>query len=195
MFAAAPDTLFIVAAGNDNSNNDIRPDYPANIESDNKIVVAATVGYKSLAEFSNYGATKVDVAAPGVAISSTAPTNAYIALSGTSQAAPYVTNVIAAIKDVNPALTGRDLKSIVLGTVDVKAWLKGRVATSGIVNKARALKAAELAKTQTVDLAISNARVTMADVPVEKSFANRPMALNFKFKPVRPSLLIKKITE
>lgn len=192
MFNAAPNTLFTIAAGNDSSDNDKYPDYPADIQADNKIVVAATMGYKALAEFSNYGATKVDVAAPGVAINSTVPTHAYFPLSGTSQATPYVTNIIAAMKDLNPALTARDLKSIVLGTVDVKSWLKGKVKTSGIVNKARALKAAELAKSQTVDLAISNARAAVSDVPVQKSFNAKPMGLGFKFKPVRPSLVIVK---
>jgi subtilisin family serine protease len=133
------------------------------------------------------------VAAPGVAITSTAPTNVYIALSGTSQATPYVTNIIAAMKDVNPALSARDLKAIVLGTVDVKLWLKGKVKTSGIVNKPRALKAAEFAKSQTVDLAISKARATILDVPVEKSLSVKPSGLTLNFKPLRPSLLIPKI--
>jgi len=193
MFSAAPETLFTIAAGNDESNNDLYPDYPADIQADNKIVVAATLGYKQLASFSNYGGTKVDVAAPGVAILSTAPTQAYIPLSGTSQATPYVTNIIAAMKDLNPALKARDLKDIVLGTVDVKNWLKGKVKTSGIVNKPRALKAAELAKTMTVDKAISMAKVTIADVPVEKSFTfGKKLNFNMNFKPVRPSLLIKK---
>ncbi len=192
MFAAAPNTIFTIAAGNDSSNNDLFPDYPADIPADNKIVVAATLGYKSLADFSNFGATKVDVAAPGVAIISTAPTNTYIPLSGTSQATPYVTNIIAAMKDVNPALSARDLKAILVGTVDVKSWLKGKVKSSGIVNKPRALKAAQLAKTTTVDLAISNARVIIIDVPVEKSLSIKPAGLGFAFKPIRPSLLIKK---
>ncbi|MGZ3787813.1 MAG: S8 family serine peptidase [Bacteriovorax sp.] len=192
MFAAAPNTLFAIAAGNDSSNNDLNADYPADILADNKIVVAATQGYSALASFSNYGATKVDVAAPGVAITSTAPTNAYIPLSGTSQATPFVTNIIAAMKDLNPALSARDLKAIVLGTVDVKLWLRGKVKTSGIVNKARALKAAEFAKSQNVDLAISNARATIADVPVAKSLSLRPAGIKLDFRPIRPSLLIKK---
>lgn len=195
MFAASPNSLFTIAAGNDNSNNDLFPDYPANIDAENKIVVAATLGYKMLAKFSNYGATKVDVAAPGVAITATAPTNAYIALSGTSQAAPYVANIISMVKDVNPALSAREMKAIILGTVDVKTWLRGRVKTSGIVNKARALKAAGLSKTQALDLAITNARAIIADVPVEKSFGHKMLDVNLNFKPVRPSLFIPKITE
>lgn len=189
MFNAAPNTVFCVAAGNDSSNNDRNPDFPASIPAANKIVVAATLGYKSLASFSNFGPTKVDVAAPGVAITSTAPTNAYIPLSGTSQATPYVTNMIASMKDINPALSARDLKAIVLGTVDVKEWLRGRVVTNGIVNRPRALKAAELAKVKNITLAISEAKATIADVPVEKSFLNsEPVDLGFKFKPIRPVL-------
>lgn len=191
MFAAAPDTLFIIAAGNDASNNDALPDYPSAIQAPNKIVVAATLGYSEIADFSNFGATKVDVAAPGVAIQSTAPANNYVYMSGTSQAAPFVTNAIAQAKDINPALSASDLKSIILKTVDVKAWLKGKVVTSGIVNKARVNRAAELSKTMNVEVAISKAKAEIADVVVPKSFAKRLPGMDLKYKPVRPSLLVK----
>lgn len=191
IFKVAPKTLFIIAAGNDSSDNDKLPDYPADIQAENKIVVAATFGYTEIAEFSNFGATKVDVAAPGVAINSTGPVQSYISMSGTSQAAPFVTNAIALAKDVNPALTAVDLKSIILKTVDVKPWLKGKVATSGIVNKARVLKAAELSKTMNVEVAINKAKAEIADVAVTKSFAKRLPGMNLKYKPVRPSLLVK----
>jgi len=191
MFKAAPNTLFIIAAGNDTSDNDKLPDYPANIQADNKIVVAATFGYSEIAEFSNFGATKVDVAAPGVAIQSTSPTQAYLHMSGTSQAAPFVTNAISLAKDINPALTARDLKSIILKTVDVKPWLAGKVATSGIVNKERVKRAAELSKTMNVEVAIAKAKTEVADVAVTKSFARRLPGMKLNFKPVRPSLLVK----
>ncbi len=191
MFNVAPNTLFVIAAGNDNSNNDLNPDYPADIQAENKIVVAATLGYKKLADFSNYGATKVDVAAPGVGISSTAPTNTYIALSGTSQATPFVTNVIGLIRDINPALTARDIKTIVYATVDVKSWLRGKVKTSGIVNKDRALKAAELSKSQSLDKAISNAKISVADVISPKSFNVNKFREDLNYRPYRPSLFIK----
>lgn len=191
MFAVAPKTLFIVAAGNDSSDNDALPDYPADIQAPNKIVVAATLGYSELAEFSNYGATKVDVAAPGVAILSTTPNQASFPLSGTSQAAPFVTNAISQAKDANPALSAADIKAIILKTVDVKSWLKGKVATSGIVNKARVLRAAELSKTMNVELAISKAKAEIADVATPKSFAKRMPGMKLNFKPVRPSLLVK----
>ncbi len=195
MFKAAPNAVFVVAAGNDSSDNDLMPDYPADIQAPNKIVVAATLGYSEIAEFSNFGATKVDVAAPGVAINSTAPTNIQMPLSGTSQAAPFVANVIGLAKDVNPALGPIDLKSIVLKTVDVKVWLKGKVATSGIVNKARVLRAAELSKTMNVEVAIAKARAEVADVVSPKSFNKRRLGMNINYAPVRPSLLVKRIAE
>jgi subtilisin family serine protease len=191
MFAAAPNTVFCIAAGNDSSDNDAHPDYPSSILADNRIVVAATKGNSSLADFSNYGARKVDLAAPGVAINSTAPENNYIPLSGTSQATPYVVNTIAIMKDINPKLSARDVKLIVLGTVDVKPWLKGKVLTSGIINKARALKAAELSKTVNTDVAISKSKTLIADAPVLKSMESlENPKLDFKFIVKRPSLLI-----
>ena len=193
MFKVAPKTLFVIAAGNDSSNNDAFFDFPANIQAANKIVVAASLGYTELADFSNYGVQTVDVAAPGVAIQSTSPNQTYVHMSGTSQAAPFVTNVIALMKDLNPALTAADLKSIIFGTVDVKSWLKGKVATSGVVNKARALRAAELAKTTNVAQAIAKSKVEIADVAVTKSFVGkRSLDMKLNIKPFMPSLLVKK---
>jgi subtilisin family serine protease len=194
IYQAAPNTIFAVAAGNDTLDIDKFPDYPADIQADNKIVVAATLGYSSLAEFSNYGATKVDVAAPGVAITSTAPTNAYIPLSGTSQAAPFITNVVAQIKDINPNLSIRDVKALVLQTVDVKSWLAGKVRTSGVVNKDRATKAALYSKTMNITIAITKARAEVGDVLVNKSFENMSFEkLDINYRPVRPSLMIKMV--
>ena len=80
--AACPNTLFVVAAGNDGLNNDTNPHYPCNYGAPpdnlpNVICVGATDQGDSLAGFSNYGAS-VDLAAPGVGIPSTWP--AYDAL-------------------------------------------------------------------------------------------------------------------
>jgi subtilisin family serine protease len=63
--------LLIAAAGNELVDNDQSPSYPASYDLSNVIAVAATDGSDSLAAFSNYGATSVDVAAPGVGIYST----------------------------------------------------------------------------------------------------------------------------
>ena len=63
--------LFITAAGNETTNNDQTPSYPANYDLPNIIAVAATDSSDRLASFSNFGKSKVHVAAPGVSIFST----------------------------------------------------------------------------------------------------------------------------
>jgi subtilisin family serine protease len=159
---AATNTLFVFAAGNDGSNNDQLPVSPANVEAENKIVVAATLGTEKLASFSNHG-IKVDVAAPGVIIKAAIPGNQYLELSGTSMAAPFVTNVAARLKDLNPSLSPAGLKRLLCETVDVKPWLQGKVRTSGIVNPHRAYKAAELSAKIGLDAAIMQSKVSVAD--------------------------------
>lgn len=156
--AASPNTLFVFAAGNEGSNNDEVPSSPTNVEAENKISVAATLGDQALATFSCYGAKNVEVAAPGVGILSTMPTGGYLAVSGTSQAAPYVANIAAKVKDVNPKLGFRDIKRIIMETVDVKPWLMGKVKTNGLVNRERAIRAAELTRTLDVARAIAQSK-------------------------------------
>ena len=65
--------IFCAAAGNDASDNDSSPTYPAGYQLTNMIVVAASDQQDQLAGFSNYGVTNVDLAAPGVNILSTTP--------------------------------------------------------------------------------------------------------------------------
>ncbi len=63
--------IFVAAAGNDGVNNDVDPHYPAGYALPNIISVAATDPNDALAWFSNYGATSVDLGAPGYDIFST----------------------------------------------------------------------------------------------------------------------------
>jgi cell wall-associated protease len=154
---SSPQTLFVIAAGNDGTDNDQFPTFPSNVRIANAISVAATNGYSSLAAFSNYGKLSVDVAAPGVAILSSVPSldnQMYLPLSGTSMAAPYVTGVASRIKDINPALSPSQIKEILMGTVDRKEWLIGKVVSGGLINSERAYIAAEKAKTMDISKAI-----------------------------------------
>jgi len=57
--------VVVVAAGNDDSDNDVAPTYPCNFTHDNLLCVAALDQAYGRAGFSNYGATSVDVGAPG----------------------------------------------------------------------------------------------------------------------------------
>lgn len=161
--AKAPRVLFVIAAGNESSNNDTTAAWPANVKAPNTISVAATLGRSRLAEFSNFGAQMVEVAAPGVAIRSTIPGNEYIEMSGTSMAAPYVSNVAAQVRSINANLTPEQTKRILMGTVDKKGFLTGKVSTGGIVNAKRAAAAAELSMTMALDAAISQSLQMVGD--------------------------------
>src|SRR5437879_8115702 len=85
--------IFVAAAGNSSQDNGVNPIYPASYDLDNIISVAATTRNDDLAVFSNYGATTVDLGAPGDPIFSCWNTSdsAYRYFQGTSMAAPHVT--------------------------------------------------------------------------------------------------------
>ncbi len=162
--AAAPKTLFVFAAGNDGLSNDEFGTSPANIKADNVITVGATYKNQFFAPFSNFGTKMVDIAAPGMLIDSAIPGNDYLKVSGTSQAAPYVANVAAKIKEANPLLRPLDIKKILLGTVDAKDFLKEKVSTGGIVNLERAVVAAEMTKTLDLETSIQKSKIQVRDV-------------------------------
>lgn len=169
---AAPDTLFVFAAGNDGTDNDLYPTSPANIPASNVISVAATFGRGKLATFSNFGTATVDVAAPGVIIESSIPGDEYLKVSGTSQAAPYIANVAAKIKDANPALMPEEIKKLIMGTVDLKDFLVGKVKANGMVNADRALYAAKLSITYSLNYSVQQSKVAVRDIPTEKMMFN-----------------------
>jgi len=71
--ANAAGVLVVIAAGNDGTDNDITPAYPAAYTQPNIIAVAATTQSDALASFSNFGVISVDIGAPGTSILSTVP--------------------------------------------------------------------------------------------------------------------------
>ena len=89
--AGAHEMAFVAAAGNHSTQHrHVAPTIPSAYDLANIIAVAATDNNDALASFSNYGATTVDLAAPGVDILSTLPGASYGTLSGTSMATPHV---------------------------------------------------------------------------------------------------------
>lgn len=160
---AAPDTLFVFAAGNDGTDNDIFPAAPASVGGDNVISVAASFGNTKIAKFSNFGKTSVDIAAPGVFINSSIPVNRYMEVSGTSQASPMVAAVAAHVLEINSRLSPADVKKLLMNTVDVKDFLKDKVISGGIVNAERAAFAASYARTASLDEALIVAKVKVKD--------------------------------
>ena len=144
--AAKAGILFVAAAGNSAGNNDFTASYPANIDTrtgtststaasyDAVISVAAIDQYGALANFSNYGATKVHLGAPGVNIYSTLPTDTYGAYSGTSMATPHVTGSAALYASTHPGATASQIRSSLLGAVIATPSLAGKTSTGGRLN-------------------------------------------------------------
>ena len=132
--AGDADQLFIAAAGNSGLNTDFNPSYPASYDLDNIISVAATNDSDNLAGFSNFGATTVDLGAPGVDILSTTPGDNYSFLSGTSMATPHVAGVASLLLAEEPGLSAEELKNLILTGVDPLSSLEGITLTGGRLN-------------------------------------------------------------
>jgi len=138
--ANANGMLFVAAAGNNGANNDITPFYPATYNAPNVVAVAATDNNDMLASFSNFGATTVDLGAPGVDVLSTTRNNTYSYFSGTSMATPHVAGAAALVLSTC-SLDTAGVKSNLLNNVDTLGSLTGRVLTNGRLNVNKAIRA------------------------------------------------------
>lgn len=195
-YAAAKDVLIVHAAGNENSNIDIKENYPNPYflngkTAENFITVGASsdlkIGNSLAADFSNFGSKSVDVFAPGVKIYSTLPGgNIYGNQKGTSMAAPVVSGLAALLRSYYPNLTAVQTKSIIEKSVFVPdaniavlnpetketTTLQELCKTGGIVNAYKAVQLAESFKqpvnTQVQPNKTSNTPTTTIKKPVKK---------------------------
>ena len=133
--------IVVAAAGNDGTNNDSQPHYPSSYSLDNIIAVAATTSSDTLASFSCYGATSVDIAAPGQGIwSSTADSNSsYESYNGTSMATPHVAGAVALVWAHNPSLSYSQVIARILDNGDSVSALSGKVKTGKRLNVYRSM--------------------------------------------------------
>jgi thermitase len=142
---AHPNTLYVVAAGNDGTDNDdpSTPFYPCDAPEPNVICVGASDQNDQPAYFSDYGATSVDLFAPGVSILSTyLGGSGYAWDSGTSMATPMVSGTLALMLSRNSALTAPQLKADLLASVDQAPQLGGLAATGGELDASAAVATA-----------------------------------------------------
>ena len=127
--ASDKDVLFVAAAGNDGTDNDTLPTWPASYPLPNVISVMASNRHNDKPGFSNYGPNTVHLAAPGVGIWSTHyyiyKTNdpKYRRYSGTSASCAYVSAAAAMLRSFSPALTASDIKEHLIKSVRPSEYL------------------------------------------------------------------------
>ncbi len=152
-------SLFVAAAGNNGTDNDATANFPSNYDVPNVLAVAAIDHKGDLANFgsgggggicgcagaalpspgSNFGATSVDLAAPGKDILSTTPNNGYSSFSGTSMATPHVAGVAALTLSKFGNLTNVQLKQRLMNSVDARPGLQSKTVTGGVINAFKAV--------------------------------------------------------
>lgn len=143
--AGAAGILFIAAAGNSGTNNDATASYPSGYTSSNIIAVASITSTGGLSSFSQYGATTVDIGAPGSAIWSTVPVavgkgknatigSGYASYNGTSMATPHVSGAAALYASLNPGASATQIKNAILSSAIATPSLSGKVVTGGRLN-------------------------------------------------------------
>jgi subtilisin family serine protease len=133
--------LFVAAAGNERSNNDRTPVYPANYQLDNIISVAAVDRADNLASFSNWGERTVHLGAPGVDIFSSVAgfDSNYDVFDGTSMATPHVCGVAALVMSYFPGVDLDEVRGRILSSTVPITSLNRRTITGGRVNAYNAL--------------------------------------------------------
>ncbi|MDJ0498714.1 MAG: S8 family peptidase, partial [Acidimicrobiia bacterium] len=109
--------LFVTGAGNEPIDLDTNPVFPASSPAGNVVVTGASTATDRPAEFSGFGATTVDLFAPGEHIISTIP-GGYGVFSGTSMAAPMVAGAAALLWAATPEATVEEVKGALLDLSD-----------------------------------------------------------------------------
>jgi subtilisin family serine protease len=152
-------TLLVIAAGNQTQDMDADSSIHETFRNKdgsamrNVIFVGALADDGKLADFSNFGKTIVEIAAPGIEISSTIHQASFGPLSGTSQAAPFVTLAAAILKAENPEMVPAGLKNRILNTCDMDDALKEQVARGCRLNLLKAVvTGSDLAELKNGDL-------------------------------------------
>lgn len=133
--------LFVAAAGNAAADNDSTPLHPASYPLANIIAAAATNRQDGLSFFSDFGATSVDLGAPGEEILSCwiGGDSDYRFLSGTSMSAAYVSGVAAVLMAQAPGEDYAAIRRRILEGADPRPALAGRCVTGGRLNLLAAL--------------------------------------------------------
>lgn len=144
-FAYSRRVVFVAAAGNASSNNDVTPTYPANYSVPGVISVASTTDADGLSSFSNFGVSTVHVGSPGSSIWSSLPNNFYGRASGTSMATPFVAGLAALMLRENSSLSAYQVRELLFAGAQKISSLQTKTTTKARINAYNSVVAAKSA--------------------------------------------------
>ncbi len=119
--------IIVASAGNEDNeltgNNKVSP--VCNDGNNNKVIgVSSLDDNQKKSYFSNYSDNFVDVSAIGEDILSIYPDNSYKRLSGTSQAAPFVSGLAALLLSIKPSLKQQEVFSLITANCATSIYLE-----------------------------------------------------------------------
>lgn len=129
--------LFVCAAGNNGIDMDASGAtkvYPACYTYSNILTVGASTSSDERFTSSNYGATSVDIFAPGVGIYTTNFSGGYGGFSYTSAATPVVSGIAGLLLSYDPTLSPIEIKRAILNGADPVSVLSDKCVSGGRVN-------------------------------------------------------------
>jgi subtilisin family serine protease len=160
--AYAQEIFFVAAAGNSGTDNDATPHYPSSYANGNVVAVMATdMDDRPVNEpgwwATCYGATSVDIAAPGLFVWSTVLGQNYDNYSGTSMATPHVSGALALLRGRFPNITVDAGKNLLLNVGrDPLSSLAGKCVSGARLNLLKLISDPdETPPSQVTDLAAS----------------------------------------
>ena len=177
--------LFVAAAGNSTANNDVVASYPSNYVCDNSntrgwdcvIAVASINSLGARSSFSSFGATTVDLGAPGDDIWSTVP-GGYLNYSGTSMATPHVTGAAALCESIKPDLSAKQIRDAITSTVANTSSLLGSTATNGRLDVGAMARACFAGTYLPLSLANASTPQVLAAGLVGTTYSQKMLTLN-----------------
>lgn len=122
---SAPEILFVPAAGNSDNDNKFAELIPSGIELPNVLTIGAIDSSGKPTSFTTFG-KGVTIYANGFEVESYVPGGKRFKYSGTSMAAPNVTNLVGKMVAVNPKLTTAEIVEAIRVNADPMPGYDGR---------------------------------------------------------------------
>ncbi|MGY1605426.1 S8 family serine peptidase [Geodermatophilus sp. SYSU D00815] len=130
-YANSKGTVVVAAAGNDAGNRDTTLYYPASLDAPNLLTVGNSTAADGVSSSSAYGATTVDLFAPGHLVLAPKNDGGYWLMSGTSMAAPHVAGAAALHAAHDPTASAAEITAAIMADVVPVPAFAGKSVSGG----------------------------------------------------------------